>query len=165
MITSRPIAEADQAFLRELYASTRAAEMAIVPWSAAEKHAFLGLQFDAQHAFYMEQFPDARFDLVLESGSPLAVSTSTARRRAPADRHHLVAGMSGPRPRLSRLSAGVLDDAAAAGKQVRIHVEKNNPALHLYERLGFATVEDQGVYDLMEWRPRRPAAAARGGRS
>ena len=45
----------------------------------------------------------------------------------------------------------LLDEAAGAGKAVTIHVEKNNPAMRLYRRLGFETVEDQGVYDLMRW--------------
>ncbi len=45
----------------------------------------------------------------------------------------------------------VLDEAALLGKPVRIHVEKNNPAMHLYDRIGFRQVEDQGVYWLMEW--------------
>jgi len=32
-------------------------------------------------------------------------------------------------------------------------VERFNPALRLYQRLGFRHVEDQGPYYLMEWRP------------
>ena len=36
-------------------------------------------------------------------------------------------------------------------KAVRIHVERNNPALHLYERLGFRQIGDTGVYLLLEW--------------
>jgi hypothetical protein len=31
-----------------------------------------------------------------------------------------------------------------------IHVERFNPALRLYERLGFREVEDKGVYLLMQ---------------
>jgi ribosomal protein S18 acetylase RimI-like enzyme len=45
----------------------------------------------------------------------------------------------------------LMDEAAAAGKAVSIHVEKFNPAMRLYRRLGFATAEDKGVYDLMRW--------------
>ena len=45
----------------------------------------------------------------------------------------------------------LMDEAAAAGKAVSIHVEKFNPAMQLYRRLGFTTVEDKGVYDLMRW--------------
>ena len=47
---------------------------------------------------------------------------------------------------------GMLDEAAAAGKAMSIHVEKYNPAMRLYRRLGFVTEEDKGVYDLMRWR-------------
>ena len=43
------------------------------------------------------------------------------------------------------------DEAAAAGKAVEIYVEKFNPAMHLYRRLGFHTEEDAGVYDRMRW--------------
>ena len=45
------------------------------------------------------------------------------------------------------------DLLAAAHQAVRIHVEKFNPALRLYERLGFAPIEDKGVYLFMEWAP------------
>jgi ribosomal protein S18 acetylase RimI-like enzyme len=35
---------------------------------------------------------------------------------------------------------------------VTIHVEVFNPALRLYERLGFKKVAENGPYHLMEWR-------------
>ena len=47
----------------------------------------------------------------------------------------------------------ILAEAAVAQKPVRIHVEKFNPALRLYERLGFAPIEDKGVYLFLEWSP------------
>ena len=47
----------------------------------------------------------------------------------------------------------ILAEAAVAQKPVRIHVEQFNPALRLYERLGFAPIEDKGVYLFMEWAP------------
>lgn len=37
-------------------------------------------------------------------------------------------------------------EAQASGKPLRIHVERFNPALPLYERLGFRQIEDKGVY-------------------
>jgi L-amino acid N-acyltransferase YncA len=45
----------------------------------------------------------------------------------------------------------LMDEAAAVGKAVSIHVEKFNPAMRFYRRLGFTSVEDKGVYDLMHW--------------
>ena len=43
-------------------------------------------------------------------------------------------------------------EAQASGKPLRIHVERFNAALRLYERLGFRQVEDKGVYLFLEWR-------------
>jgi len=37
---------------------------------------------------------------------------------------------------------------------VTIHVEAVNPAIRLYQRLGFKQIEDKGVYLLMEWKER-----------
>ena len=45
----------------------------------------------------------------------------------------------------------LMDEAAAAGKDVVILVEKHNPAMRLCRGLGFAAEEDKGVYDLMRW--------------
>ena len=59
---------------------------------------------------------------------------------------------------------GLQSEAVAAGKPLRIHVERFNPALRLYERLGFRQIDDRGVYLFMEWRddnsqPLRPPRA------
>src|ERR1700675_4629276 len=53
----------------------------------------------------------------------------------------------------SALLRQVMDRGAAAGKPVTIHVEAFNPALRLYQRLGFAHVDTNGVYYLMRWTP------------
>ena len=42
------------------------------------------------------------------------------------------------------LLRGLQSEAAAAGKPLRIHVERFNPAMRLYERLGFRPVADRG---------------------
>jgi ribosomal protein S18 acetylase RimI-like enzyme len=47
----------------------------------------------------------------------------------------------------------LLDEAAGSAKAVTIHVEKNNPAMRLYHRLGFERGEDLGVYDFMRSMP------------
>ena len=55
----------------------------------------------------------------------------------------------------SALLADLMAEADAAGKPLSIHVETNNPARSLYDRLGFEVAEDRGVYLLM----RRPPAS------
>jgi ribosomal protein S18 acetylase RimI-like enzyme len=44
----------------------------------------------------------------------------------------------------------LIDEASGSGIPVRIHVERNNPALGLYRRLGFREIGDEGVYLHME---------------
>jgi predicted GNAT family acetyltransferase len=47
-----------------------------------------------------------------------------------------------------------MDEADASGRKLSIHVEMNNPARSLYDRLGFRQAGEQGIYVLME----RPAS-------
>ncbi|MFP5246640.1 MAG: GNAT family N-acetyltransferase, partial [Thermoanaerobaculia bacterium] len=47
----------------------------------------------------------------------------------------------------------LLSRARAEGRSVSIHVEMNNPAMRLYERLGFRQIDSYGIYHLMEWQP------------
>jgi predicted GNAT family acetyltransferase len=51
----------------------------------------------------------------------------------------------------SALLRDLMAEAAAAGKPLSIHVERFNPAVRLYARLGFAPAGDAGVYLLMRW--------------
>ncbi|RMH20876.1 MAG: N-acetyltransferase [Acidobacteria bacterium] len=152
-LTLRPIDDRDLPFLRRLYASTRQQELAPVPWSEEQKEAFLRFQFDAQHAYYQEQFPGAAFDLVLRGEE--AIGRLYVDRREEEIRLIDVALLPEHRGRGigGALMRRLLAEARGAGKKVRIHVEHNNPAQRLYRRLGFRRIEDQGVYHLMEWSP------------
>jgi predicted GNAT family acetyltransferase len=47
----------------------------------------------------------------------------------------------------------VLKEGDAAGKPVRVHVERFNPAQRLYQRLGFALLREGPVYLLLERPP------------
>ena len=57
----------------------------------------------------------------------------------------------------ARRRNGALDradpEAATARAPLRINVEKMNPALQLYERLGFKPIEDREVYWFLEIAP------------
>lgn len=154
-ISFRPITDDDQELLYRVYASTREEELAVTPWSREEKEVFLRQQFNAQHQHYQQNYENATFDVILVEGEP-AGRLYVDRRK---EEHRIVDIALLPNHRGQGLGGGImqnlLDEAAAAGKLVRIHVEKNNPARHLYDRLGFRKVEqeeEQPVYDLMEWK-------------
>ena len=150
-ITLRPVTPADESFLREVYSSTRAEELAPVPWTDEQKVAFLRMQFDAQDRHYHEHYPTAAYDVILIEGEP-------------AGRLYVNRGPDGfliidismlPAYRNRRIGTHLIGalqtEAALARKPLRIHVERFNPALRLYDRLGFRQIDDHGVYLFMEW--------------
>jgi ribosomal protein S18 acetylase RimI-like enzyme len=151
----RPIGAGDLPFLAELYASTRTEELAHVGWSESQKAAFLEMQFRAQHADYMTNYPAASFELIVEDG--VAIGRRYLDRRSaewnlvditllPAHRGRGIG---------TRLMRDLLADADRAGVRVTIYVESFNRARRLYERLGFQAIGETGVYSLMA----RPAGA------
>ena len=141
-----------------MYASTREPELAtVVDWDAAQKAAFVQMQFDAQHAYYQEHYEGAAFDVILVGGQP--AGRLYLHRRDDEIRIMDIALLPEycNRGIGTTLLKGLQAEAAATGKPLRIHVEKFNPALRLYERLGFRQIDDRGVYLFMEWR-REPSA-------
>jgi ribosomal protein S18 acetylase RimI-like enzyme len=152
-IRLRAIRPEDEAFLYQVYASTRAEELAPLGWEEAQKEAFLRMQFRAQHCYYHDQFPLASYQVILRG--ECSIGRLYVDRRADKISildiallpEHRNAGLG------SALLRGVLAEAAQAGKPVRIYVECFNPALRLYERLRFSRVGDTGVYFLLEWHP------------
>lgn len=70
-ISLRTSTAADMAFLRRLYGQVRADELAVLPWLASQKEAFLDSQFALQHQHYLSHFPDACFLLVECNATPI----------------------------------------------------------------------------------------------
>lgn len=156
--TLRPAIDEDLPFLLRLYGTVREPELEQLPWTREQKDGFVLHQFQAQHAWWHEHYAGTTFDLVLVDGVPagrLYVGRWEATIRVvdiallPEYRNTGIG---------SRLMAAVLAEGDAAGKPVSIHVERYNPALRLYLRLGFVEKEDKGVYVLMERPPAVPAA-------
>jgi ribosomal protein S18 acetylase RimI-like enzyme len=150
-LTFRRITDADLPFLARVYASTRAEELAATPWSDAQKAAFLDMQFRAQHADYQANYPEADWLVTMSDGDEIG---RLYIERWPSQ-HCIIDIAFLPEHRGKGRGEAVLrdliDEAKACGKTVMIYVEKFNPAMRLYRRLGFKTEEDKGVYDLMRW--------------
>ena len=149
----RPAADSDRPFLRDLYASTREEEMRLVDWTDEQKDAFLTQQFNAQHDYYHQQFPEAEFLVVEQHGK--AIGRIYLHRRTTELRLVDIALIPEMRNRGlgTALLLDLLDEGRAVNLPVSIHVEQYNPAMRLYLRMGFQPIEDKGVYQLLEWRP------------
>lgn len=154
-VTLRPVTPDDKGFLYQVYSSTREQELAPLPWDAEAKESFLEMQFKAQQQYYQQQYADAEFQIILCDSRP--VGRLYVDRRD--DELRIIDIALLPEHRNAGIGSALLNDllgeAAEAGKPVRIHVERFNPALRWYERLGFTHIGDTGVYYLMEWRPDR----------
>jgi ribosomal protein S18 acetylase RimI-like enzyme len=151
-LTFRSITDADLPFLARVYASTRAEELAtVVGWNDEQRAAFVDQQFRAQHAHYQKYYPEA--DWLVTSHAGRDVGRLYIERWPTQHRIIDIAFLPEHRGRGfgEALLRDLMEEAAAAGKDVSIHVEKYNPAMRLYRRLGFKVEEDKGVYDLMRW--------------
>jgi ribosomal protein S18 acetylase RimI-like enzyme len=150
-LTFRAIDDTDLPFLAGVYAATRTEELAPVLWTEAQKAAFCDMQFRAQHAHYQTHYPNALWLVVERDGAAIG--------RLYFDRwpreHRLIDIAILPPYRGQGIGTAILLDlfADAADKPLTIHVEKNNPAMRLYTRLGFRAIGEHGVYDLLERRP------------
>ena len=150
----RRFADADLPFLARVYASTRAEELAAAPLTEPMKNAFLAEQFLLQHAHYQKYYPEADWLVTSRAGEDIG---RLYIERWPSQ-HRIIDIAFLPEHRGKGLGTALLrdllDEAGAAGKAVSIHVEKLNPAMRLYRKLGFKLEEDKGVYDLMRWSAR-----------
>jgi ribosomal protein S18 acetylase RimI-like enzyme len=152
-IRLRPVLPDDDAFLFSVYASTRTEEMKLVDWTAAQKQEFLQMQFRAQNHAYTENYPGAEFQLILLDELPIGrLYVQYMGNEIRVMDISLLPQYRG-RGIGSHLLDEILEEGAESNRPVTIHVERFNPALHLYERLGFCQVSDHGVHWFMKWLP------------
>ena len=147
------MAQGDREFLVELYASVREPELAHVPWDEDMRRGFVEQQFAAQDAHYHEHYPGATLDVIEVDGEPAG---RLYVHRGPRDIRIMDIALA-PSFRGRGIGSGLLrrltSEAEASGRTLSIHVEINNPARRLYERLGFRPVGEHGVYLLLGWSP------------
>lgn len=152
-IDARPMTAEDQAFMRQLYESTRADEMQALGWSASRCRAFLDQQFEYQQRGYREHYPDALFLLLLLQGQSIGCLhwQSTGAEATLIDLSLL------PPFRGRGLGSAILGlltaEADRLGQSITLHVEPGGLAQQLYQRFGFDIASEEGMYV----RLRRPA--------
>jgi len=151
-ITLDPALSSDETFLYQTFASTRADEMALTGWNAAQQEAFLRMQYEAQRSSYRMQMPGAEYWVIR---SDEIAAGRLILNRTPEEIHVVDIALL---PQFRGLGIGgtlmraIMKDAAQAAEAVTLHVERFNPALRWYERLGFSVVSSGPIYLEMVWR-------------
>lgn len=149
----RPLLPADGDFLFRLYASTRAGEIATIGWPAAQQETFLRMQFNMQQRWYETAYSDAEHNIIEIQCQPVGRIIVLRGQNTwqlidisllPEFRGHGIGG---------DLIRALIKGCARAGAVLKLQVLKNNPAMRLYERLGFVSTAEDKIYVQMELRP------------
>jgi ribosomal protein S18 acetylase RimI-like enzyme len=143
----------DLAFMRELYGTLRASELAPLPWSDEAKQTFLDDQFALQHLHFVRHYAAADFLLIEHEGVPIGRFYLL---HEPAEDFLIVDIALLPTWRQqgagSELIRAAQREANTLGRGVNLHVDQRNiGARRLYERLGFSLVAEEGPYQQMFW--------------
>lgn len=156
-VALRAVTSGDAEFLHAVYAAGRTEELAPVPWTDAQKTAFLRSQSEAQLAHYREHYPRAEYSIVVTEGVDVGRIMLEHRDE---DLRLMDMGLL---PEYRGLGIGtvllerVIERSEAIGLPVVLHVESFNPAKRLYERHGFVDEGEVGAYRRMA-RPCRMCA-------
>jgi len=144
----------DAAFVRLLVMETVMDELGAASWPEALRGPLLEVQYQARMKGLRDNFPDASPEILRVDGE--AAGWLVIARREAEIRLVDIAVSHSYRGRglASRRIQELLAEADSVNKPVRLSVGVMNPAVRLYERLGFQRTGGDPVRHFMEWRPR-----------
>ncbi|WP_227394358.1 GNAT family N-acetyltransferase [Jeotgalibacillus aurantiacus] len=139
-------------FLYALFASTRMGEVSSWQWSDEMASHFLKMQWQAQKLSYQHQFSRAKNFIVqmnTDQIGRLMVNEDDSSIQ-------LIDIAIMPDYQNKKLGSFMIElvqmEAQSKGKDVRLMVKRNNPALKLYKRLDFFVIEENSLDLKMVWR-------------
>lgn len=145
-VTLRPVSASDEGFLFRVFKGVHEQTFAPLDLPAEQKDELLRMQFVAQQGQYRQQYPNADFDLILYESTEIG---SLYALRGP-DRFVLIDIALLPEYRNGGIGANLVQsliaEAHASRKSLDAHVQRDNPAWRLWQRLGFEQAGDDGVY-------------------
>jgi GNAT superfamily N-acetyltransferase len=151
-IRLRPEQDRDAEFLLRLYLSVRWHELQAIDWPDESKRAFFASQFSLQRQQYRESYPGLLRWIVERAAEPVGrlylLSAAGQIRVVDLSRLESWRGQGIGTVLLKRLRT----NAEAQCKPLRLSVLQENPAWHLYRRLGFQNLSSSGPYQQMEYR-------------
>ncbi|WP_049761888.1 GNAT family N-acetyltransferase [Candidatus Korobacter versatilis] len=158
-VTLVPRQDGDAEFLYRVYASTRAEEVAQTGWPMEMQEQFLRMQFNAQTSAYAMQTPTAEHSIIHVHGEPAG---RMILERTTTELHLVDIALLPEYRNLgvgSLLMGDLLAEAEQSDRKIHLYVERFNPALQWYERMGFVAVTEGPIYLEMYWRPQRIATS------
>ncbi len=161
LFTTRMATAEDEPLLVRLFTEEKAREFAPLGWSREQLRPLLEMQYRARQVSYAQSYPAAVDTILcLEDGTPAGRCWMERQPRCyrvldiavlPEHRNRGIGGWA-----LRRMQ----QTAALEQVPLRLSVTRSNPALRLYERLGFMRVSGDELSYEMEWQPPCPATTA-----
>ena len=150
-ISLRPVEPEDEAFLYEVYRSTRAEELAAWGWDERQQELFLKMQLRARDQSYLMYYTEISDSIILFEKSRagrIIISRSDKEIK-------LVDISLLPEYRGAGLGTSLIKDLFAEADRtervVRLQVERTNTeARRLYERMGFLLTSENQTHFQME---------------
>lgn len=156
----RPETDGDRDLLIQLYAASRADELALVGWDEAQEKAFLAMQFGVRDRAYADRHPGSARSVIEVAGRPVGRLWIDDQ----PDEICIVDIALLPDARNkgvgSRILGDIIRDASARGLPVALHVANGSPARRLYERLGFEEMYEDAMYVQLVRRPDQEKTAS-----
>lgn len=150
----RAATPADEPLLFALFAAEKNGEFAALGWSEEQLRPLLHMQFRAREISYAQNSP-AAVDTILCLDDSTPVGRHLIERQPEGYRSIDLAVL--PAYRKRGIGAWAMQQiqnlAGLESVTVRLRVVRTNPALRLYERLGFLRVAGDPVALEMEWQP------------
>ncbi len=172
----RPVTPADSPFLLQVYASTREQELSDLPWSSAQKEAFLHMQFELRRKHYLTHYPKACHGVIAQCTASNQPEPSCGHAsRLDGETHAKLAEQAlgclmwqWQNNDLRLIDIALLSticgrnigtavlrslqaQAQAKACTMTLQVEPSNPAQRLYQRLGFQALACNSQRRLMRW--------------
>lgn len=145
------VAPDDKAFLLQLYASSRAADMSMYSLSEAEKNAHIENQFKAQQHFFQREFPKAKFLIIRKGVSKIGrLYLDKLKKEIRLIDLRLMPSYRGLGIEQTLIQA-LISDGQYWKLDVTVQLEKNNSVIELYEQLGFKKEGYQGDFHFLRW--------------
>ena len=153
MTTLRPIVKNDDSFIETVYRSTREDELKLTDWTEQQKKAFIMMQSMAQMSEYKTKFPGAAYQVIVFNKMDVGRFYTWESE----NEIRLIDITLLPRFRGKGLGTSLLRDLIKRSnkvqKKISLHVDPVNPALQLYQRLGFIYIKNNGRHYYMERNP------------
>ncbi|MCX6205013.1 MAG: GNAT family N-acetyltransferase [Bacteroidetes bacterium] len=142
----------DQPFLEQVYYSTREEDLKQTNWSEQQKQQFIIMQFMAQKSDYERKFPNALQQLIYYKNQ----AAGRLYTNEMENNIHIIDIALLPQYRNKGIGQSLLKQLIVKAKEqqktISLQVIKTNPAKHLYTRLGFLSIKEDGIRDYMEYR-------------